>query len=416
MDRISAFVERLARLLAVLTDQPGPIPRIALAAPTGKAAARLQEAVREEAAKLGAADAAVVSELTATTIQRLLGWRREGFRYNRDLPLPADIVVIDESSMVALTGMAHLMEALAGHTRLILVGDPDQLSSVEAGAVLGDIVARPAAAPAPGIRQALGEVVQAADADLAAAAGQGVCVLVDRYRFTEDIADVADAIRVADPEAALAVLSRPGSPVQLRDPDDPGLQQRILADGDTLWRAAQHGDPGGALAALNRHRLLCAHRHGPFGASWWSRISRSWLLQAHPERSLSGQWYPGRPVMVLKNAPDVGVFNGDSGVVVAHAAGRRVAFGGAAAPRLIAPSRLTAVDSLYAMTIHKSQGSQFDEVSILLPPPSSPLLTRELLYTAVTRARTRVWLIGDADSFVRAIGRPVQRASGLRWR
>ena len=406
----------VARLLAVLADQPGPPPRIALAAPTGKAAARLQEAVRGEATRMPDADADVVTGLTATTIHRLLGWQPDGrFRYGRSLPLPFDVVVIDESSMVSLTTMADLLDAVAPHTTLVLVGDPDQLSSVEAGAVLGDIVARPPREPVPGVREALARVSPAGDADLDAAVRRGVCVLTTRHRFDGQIADFADAIRAGQPDAALAVLHRPGSAVTL-EADETDLQRDILTDGQALWRCAAAGDAAGALAALNRHRLLCAHRHGPFGASWWSQTCRRWLAQAHPGQVPAGQWYPGRPVLVLANTPEAGVFNGDSGVVVATPDGRRVAFGTDTEPRLVAPSRLRAVDSLYAMTIHKSQGSQFEAVTVLLPPAGSPLLTRELLYTAVTRARRRVRLIGSADSLSRAIARPVQRASGLRER
>lgn len=406
----------VARLLAVLHDQPGPRPRIALAAPTGKAAARLQEAVRDEAARLPAGDAAAVAELTATTIHRLLGWvPGRGPRYNRTLPLPFDVVVIDESSMVALTGMADLLAALAPSTSLVLVGDPDQLSSVEAGAVLGDIVARPARPPLPGVREALDRVAGADDADLDAAAGRGVCVLRTRHRFVGDIADFADAVRAGDPAAALEVLDRRDCPVTLVQ-DEADLHEQIITDGRALWRCAEQGDAAGALQALSRHRLLCAHRHGPYGASWWGQLCRRRIAQAHPDWAMTGPWYPGRPLLVLTNTPDVGVYNGDSGVVVATPAGPRVAFGTPSEPRLVAPSRLRAVDSLYAMTIHKSQGSQFDAISVLLPPAGSPLLTRELLYTAVTRARTRVRLIGPAESVVRAIARPVQRASGLRDR
>lgn len=420
----------IARILAVLADQPGPAPRIALAAPTGKAAARLQEAVTEVIAGLDPPDRERLNDgpggqpaghrtpLRATTLHRLLVTDRRsvtGFRYGPDLPVPFDVVVIDETSMVPLTAMAHLLAALAPQTRLILVGDPDQLSSVEAGAVLADIVARPAPDPVPGLTDAVQQCVgELSDTQIEWVA-RGVTHLTRRHRFGGDIADLADAIRDGDPDRTMEVIARPGEAITLSE-DVEELRDLVIDSGHRQWEAAAAADADAALAQLTRHRLLCAHRRGPFGAAWWSETCRRWLIEAVPDYPRTGRWFLGRPLLVLNNNDEVGIYNGDTGVVVADGTGVRAAFPGVHGPRLVATSRLRDVDTLYAMTIHKSQGSQFGEVSILLPPPESPLLTRELLYTAVTRAQERVRLIGTAESVAAAIRRPIQRASGLRNR
>ena len=168
-----------------------------------------------------------------------------------------------------------------------------------------------------------------------------------------------------------------------------------------------------ALAALERHRVLCGHRRGPYGVARWSREIERWLAEAVPELAEHDEWYPGRPVLVTANDYDTGLYNGDTGVVVATADGPRVAFPGRA---LLAPSRLAEVATVHAMTVHRGQGSQFARVTVVLPPAESPLLTRELLYTAVTRARTFVRVVGSEAAVRAAVGRPVSRASGLRHR
>lgn len=408
----------VARMLAVLRDQPGPPPRIALAAPTGKAAARLAEAV--QAADLGPV-------LPAATLHRLLGWRpgnRSRFRHDRTNHLPYDVVVVDETSMVSLTLMSRLLDAVRPDARVVLVGDPDQLASVEAGAVLGDLVAR-AEAPGPA-RPAGGGAVEARRAILAdlvpgdltpadhgdPALGNGVVRLSRIWRFGGEIAALAAAVRDGDGDEAVRLL-RAGGPLSLvADGSVTGLRADVLAATAPLMAAAEAGDASGALEALDTHRLLCAHRRGPYGVGHWAGEVASWLAAAglRPD----GDRAVGRALIVTSNDHELHLYNGDTGVLVAGPRGPVAAFARAGGPLLLAPSRLPHVQSIDALTVHRCQGSQFTAVTLLLPPPESPLLTRELLYTALSRATERVRVIGSEEAVRAAVARPIVRASGLR--
>ncbi|WP_240675394.1 AAA family ATPase [Cellulomonas endophytica] len=447
----------VARLVAALEASAGPGLRVALAAPTGKAAARLQESVGAELRSLGAdrgatggggpdghgvdrrgvdghapdghvldghgvdghgvdrhaPDGHALERLRATTLHRLLGplpGTTTRFRHDRHHRLPHDLVVVDESSMVSLPLMARLLEALRPTARLVLVGDPDQLSSVDAGAVLADLV------------EALPE---------------GVVRLTTAHRYGEDLAALAEAVRRGDGDEAVALLRAGGPHRSLVVPatdrpgaaDVAGLRQDVVDAGRTLRRAARSGDAAGALAALERHRLLLAHREGPHGVAGWAALAERWVEEADPAGGTaggiaggaagggaSGPWPLGTPLLVTENDRAGGLANGDTGVVVADGGGGVVvAFGGPAGePVLVPVHRLPPVQTVHAMTVHRAQGSQFRRVSVLLPPPTSPLLTRELLYTAVTRARDAVRVIGSEDAVRAAVARPVRRASGLR--
>jgi exodeoxyribonuclease V alpha subunit len=196
------------------------------------------------------------------------------------------------------------------------------------------------------------------------------------------------------------------------------LRSRITAWSGQLVAAARCGDRAGVLVELARHRVLCAHRRGAGGVSEWNEVIERWLHDDWPEVATEGTWYAGRPVLVTANDYSLRLFNGDTGVTVAdHGDGpTRVSVvfdvsGGA--PRRVSPSQLAGVETVYAMTVHKSQGSEFDEVTLLLPPPTSRLLTRELLYTAVTRARQGLLVVGTEDAVRRAVNRRIARASGL---
>ncbi|MEV6223380.1 exodeoxyribonuclease V subunit alpha [Nocardia fluminea] len=418
----------IARILALLTAHRAASPklpalRIALAAPTGKAAARLQEAVREQAAVLG------LPELTASTLHRLLGWQRgrtTRFRHHEHNRLPYDVVVVDETSMVSLTMMSHLFSALRPDTRLVLVGDPDQLASVDAGAVLADLVAGPVSgAPNPALREVLaldvdGPVLGGAEHSLTALEQRrlqgGIVRLTRGRRFGGHIADLAVAVRAGDADAALAILRAGGDDVSLCDPDD---VRAVRADVTTaalaVTAAAESGDAIGALTALESHRLLCAHRQGPFGVERWDRMAAEWAAAggAGPEGPQS-VWYPGQPLLVTANDHEARIYNGDTGVIIRRPDGSlRAALQRGSEPYLVHPTQFPAVVTVFAMTIHRSQGSQYDTVSVVLPEPESTLLTRELLYTAITRARSHVRVIGTEDSVRAAIGRRVLRASGL---
>ena len=440
----------VARVLAVLQSVAGPGLRIALAAPTGKAAARLQEAVRAEVARLPDEDRGRVGTPEATTVHRLLGWRpgtSTRFRHDRDHHLPHDVVVVDETSMVSLPLMARLLEALRPDARLLLVGDPDQLASVEAGAVLGDLVGRPPVAD--GLPAALRAVLPADvpdDAGAVSALRSAVVRLEVVHRHGEEIGRLAAAIRAGRTEEVLAVL-RSGHPAVsfVETSDQPPREAEIAAvrrdaesAGKALVAAARAGDAGEALRALESHRLLVAHRRGPSGVAHWAAQVEAWVFEAVAEvvaarslaagleagvpagpaavPSLAGPWYSGRPLLVTTNDRDTGLYNGDTGVVVTSPGGGVVAaFGDPGRPLLVRPHRLPAVETVHAMTVHRGQGSQFAGVSLLLPPDTSPLLTRELLYTAVTRARARVRVVGSEAAVRAAVERPVRRASGLRY-
>lgn len=395
----------VATILSLLRDRPGPPPRIALAAPTGKAAARLHEAVR---------DAGVDDLPTASTLHRLLGWQpgRSRFRHNRFDRLPYDVVVVDETSMVSLTMMARLLDAVRPDARLVLVGDPDQLASVEAGAVLGDL-ARAPGHPEPALDAALAAL------GLPGGVVNGVVTLDHVWRFRGAVAAFAQAVQAGDADGALTLLRAGTDDLEFVETDSAAAPAAVRADvvdaGVALAEAARRTDAAAALAALERHRVLCGHRRGPFGVTRWSREIEHWLAEALPPTSGPGhdEWYPGRPVLVTANDYDTGLYNGDTGVVVATADGPRVAFPGRA---LLAPSRLAEVATVHAMTVHRGQGSQFARVTVVLPPADSPLLTRELLYTAVTRARAFVRVVGSEAAVRAAVARPVSRASGLRHR
>ncbi len=418
----------VARVLAVLQSVAGPGLRIALAAPTGKAAARLQEAVRDQLAALPPQERRLVGEVEAMTVHRLLGWKpgtSTRFRHDRDHHLPHDVVVVDETSMVSLPLMARLLEALRPQARLLLVGDPDQLASVEAGAVLGDLVAR--SVPSGRLPELLAAVVpddlpgQPAAVDALRA---GVVRLEVVHRHGEVIGRLAAAVREGRADDVVELLRSGAEGVELvetegerpTERDLAGLRQDVQSAGRDLVLAARAGDPARALEALDEHRLLLAHRRGPAGVAHWASVVQGWVdeVTALPGDAV-GPWYPGRPLLVTTNDRDTGLYNGDTGVVVADGHGSvAAAFGDPHDPLLVRPHRLPGVETVYAMTVHRGQGSQFRRVTLVLPPAASPLLTRELLYTAVTRAREHVRLVGSAAAVRAAVERRVRRASGLR--
>lgn len=429
----------LARLIGVLADQAAAAgadpPLVALAAPTGKAAKRIQEAMRAaaEGLHLGPAVRSQLEALQASTIHRLLRPLPDNasrFRYHRRNRLPHDLVIVDEASMLPLWLMARLVEAVRLDARLVLVGDPEQLASVEAGAVLGDIVG-PASRSLRMRPDSIEQVARATGVTLPVeplhsagpAIGDGIVVLRTNHRFSGSLARLATAIRSGNANDAVAALTE--------DPDDPSVRwlpidvgrataeelepvRRLACDAATrVLDAARAGDGDEALATLASWRILCAHRRGPAGLSSWNARVEQWLAEEISEFSSDGVWYLGRPVVVTRNDYGLRLFNGDTGVVVAREpTGVMVAF----QQGPVTPSRLSAVDTVYAMTVHKAQGSEFDTVAVMLPRPISRILTRELLYTAVTRARGRLLLAGTEESVRAAVERPIARASGLTER
>jgi exodeoxyribonuclease V alpha subunit len=415
----------VARILALLLEQAAEPPLVALAAPTGKAAARLAEAVHEEALRLPLRHD--VRErllgLEASTLHRLLGWRpgsHSRFRHHRGQRLPHDVVVVDETSMVSLWLMARLVEAIRPDARLILVGDPAQLASIEAGAVLGDIVGPAAGGPRIGpasralLARATGQAVVADDPPPGVAIADGIVVLDRVHRFGAGIAALAEAIRGGDADGAFAVLAAaPEGVTWLAVDDAPAtIRAGVLAAARRVGDAARVGAAGEAISALSAFRLLCAHRRGPDGVAAWTARIEAWL-----ELGADQPFYVGRPLLVTENDYELRLYNGDTGVVVQSGPDRLgAAFERAGEIVEVSPSRLGAIETAYAMTIHKSQGSQFDTAAVLLPDPGSRLLTRELLYTAATRARRHLILVGGEAAIRAAVGRPIARASGLRAR
>jgi exodeoxyribonuclease V alpha subunit len=435
----------VGRVLALLDEQTAGAgrrpPLVGLAAPTGKAAARMEEAVHAEAQRIEVSPHVRdrLLAVSASTLHRLLGRRPDSasrFRHDRHNHLPHDVIIIDETSMVALSMMARLTEAVRADARLILVGDPEQLASVEAGAVLGDIVGP----SLTGLRMTgagagrLGRLTGVAPATTAPPAGtrmgDNIVVLRSNYRFTGPLADLAGAIRAGDGDRVVEVLSS-GAPdvrwLELDEGEDAvtfaespllePVRAAVTASGAALFEAAVAGDGEAALDALAGFRVLCAHRRGPAGVSSWTERIEDWLSASVEGFATGGTWYLGRPVIVTANDYSLRLFNGDTGAVVARDdGGVAAAFRRGGSVVSISPSRLSAVDTVYAMTVHKAQGSEFRQVAVVLPPSASPALTRELVYTAVTRARQGLMLAGSEASIRVAVSRPIARASGLTRR
>ncbi len=363
---------------------------VALAAPTGKAATRLESSVRS---RLQHPERV---RITAGTLHSLLGVvpGRDARAFGAHNPLPHDLIVVDEASMVSASMMSWLLEAVADDTRLVLIGDPDQLAAVEAGAVLADIAAAP---------------------DLVGR--DRVARLAGSHRNAGDVARLADAIRSGDADAALVLLE--GSKECTLEPytgrEDlaalPQLAELVLEGAREAQRAALGGDGPAAVQALERHRLLTAHRDGAYGTGHWQASVRRYLAAQLPGYAADASPYPGQPLIALRNS-DV-VSNGEVAVLVERDGRLWAALDRGDDVAYLDPLQLDAAQELHAMTIHKSQGSEFDAVSVILPPIGSPLLTRELLYTAVTRARGHAHLYGSPEALRRAVETRARRASGL---
>jgi exodeoxyribonuclease V alpha subunit len=316
------------------------------------------------------------------------------------------VVVVDEASMVNVTLMARLLDALRPQARLVLVGDPDQLAPVEAGAVLADIVD---AQPGADLTGPL--------AELGLPPSGPVVRLRHNYRSVPGIAALAAAVLAGDADRALELAASGEGGVNFAaNVEQTDLRERVTESGVAMVTAAREGRVTDALALLEEHRLLCAHRRGPYGVTLWSRQVEEWLATALEGFDPALAWYPGRPLLVTQNSPELGLYNGDTGVVVARDGVLRAFFARGRRTHSVSPFLLEGVQTIHAMTVHKAQGSQFDRVTVVLPTPDSPLLTQELLYTAITRARSEVTLIGSVESLTRAVRQRARRASGLRER
>jgi len=417
----------LALLLELARDRK---LRIAVAAPTGKAAARIQDSILGAKATM-ACNEAIKAQLPerAMTIHRLLGYIPDSvfFRHNAERPLPYDVVAVDEASMVDLALMAKLFQAMPASARVILLGDKDQLASVEAGAVLGDIcAARGGDGFSVGFSR---QFEKLAGRPLPVGVkGDGLladCVveLRENYRFGEQstIYRLSDAINQGRAEAALTIIRDcdKDEAADLRSASLPkraglkeALRERVTQGFGEFLKAS---DPQEALAALGRFRVLCALRVGPFGVGRLNRMTEAILEEAGLIEP-AGSWYAHRPVMVTRNDYNLKLFNGDIGVVLPDSvSGEPRAFfpGPDDEVREFLPLRLPEHETAYALTVHKSQGSEFDRVLFILPDRESPVLSRELLYTGITRARESVELWFEEKVFRAALSRRVRRTSGL---
>ena len=424
----------VVRILALLMEQDqalGRCSKVALTAQTGKAAARLAEAVREQKER---GELKICPELRAalpeeaSTLHRLLGYQPRSpsqFRHNAKNPLTLDLLVVDEASMIDLPLMSKLFQALPPNARVILLGDRDQLASVETGAVFGDLY--PNSAQRAGLSPDFAHRIRALTGPLpkgieersrAEGIWDATLHLRRSHRFSSDsgIKALSEAIRAQDDELALNLL-REREDLSLEEISEPTALQEQLRPllRARFQRLASAPSPQAALDELRRLGLLCAHRRGVLGSFWLNWEIERWLTLDTQIRPGQG-WYPGRPILVTKNDQELGLFNGDTGVVRYEGGELAVYFSASPQPRPVAPARLPPHETVFALTVHKSQGSEYEEVILILPPRLSPVLTRELLYTAVTRASRRVRIFGREEILREAISQRVRRASGLNAR
>ena len=422
----------VAKILALLLEQPGAEKiRIALAAPTGKAAARLQEAIKNSKEKLNCSEEVkkLISE-DASTIHRLLGSVPGSpyFRHNAENPLSAEVVVVDEASMVDLALLSKLAQAVPATARLILLGDKDQLASVEAGAVLGDIcdtgkIHGYSQNFCDALKKSAGEEVACpTEGGDGSGIGDSIVQLLRSYRFgaVSGIGEVSRAVNEGDGIRAMDLMKSDSyADIQWKElPRVEGLpavlKDRIIEGFSGYLREP---DPAKAFDFFNRFRILCALREGPHGVHYINLLVEQ-ILKDEGLIKRDGRWYPGRPVMITRNDYNLRLFNGDVGITLPDPKlgnELRVFFPSPdGSMRTFPPLRLPDHETVYAMTVHKSQGSEFDQVLFLMPDRTAPVLTRELVYTAITRAKEKVEVWGKEEVFKGAISRKIERISGLR--
>ena len=398
----------------------------ALAAPTGKAAARLKETIAQTGVSLRlAGDLKLPGD--ASTIQRLLGARGDSphFRHNAKNPLTADVVIVDEASMIDLALLAKLFDAIRPAARIILVGDKDQLASVEAGSAFRDICTPGfelgvSVSLAEAFAKSTGEKLDGPSTDQAAI--HSVVVELRRnYRFRPGagIGELSGAVNRGDAVGAIEVLKSGGSirwrPTPSLKNFERELRQRVFPRFEKLLRVR---DPTVALKQLAEFAVLCALRRGPFGAEAVNALLEG-MLRETGLIEMAGRYHAGEPIIIVRNDYNVGLFNGDLGVVLPDAitGDLRVFFRGEEDEVLnFAPGRLPAHEPAFALTVHKSQGSEFHDALVILPERDAPVLTRELLYTGVTRVRETVEVWASEEILRQTIGRKIERSSGLRDR
>jgi len=416
-------------LIAALAMREPP-PRIALTAPTGKAAARMEAAL---GGMMETIDPVLASRLPkrATTIHTLLGARPESgeFRHHRDNPLSCDVLIVDEASMLDLSLAARLFDALPTDCRIVMLGDRDQLSAVEAGAVFAELAGE---APVDDSPESPPE--REGDSALSAPFAPGArlsglfgCVvrLRDNYRFdaASPIGRMAALVVGGNAGRLTAWLRELDEEALKWDPVGEGLPARLIdtlaAGFDAYAASVSRGDPGGALRAYENFCVLCALRRGKRGVAGLNEAITRWLrprLSGAP--GYDSPWYHGRPVMVTENDYALGVFNGDIGITLLGKDGRlEVWFSDREGKiRSVPPPSLPAHQTAFAVTVHKAQGSEFENTALVLPETDLPVLTRELIYTAVTRVKRRLAVYGSLEILRAAVSRPTVRRSGLAER
>lgn len=427
--KTTTVVRLLAAAFEVARRRGAKLPRVLLMAPTGKAAARLRESVQRAAQELAnklTPELLAALPNDAATVHRALGRGFDGKpRRDGERPLEADLVVLDEASMIDVELLAQLLDAVPPTCRLVMLGDPRQLASVEVGAVLGDLCGLGVAgrevlstAFSTQVADVVTQIVGGALPDAARTSRPStmsdslvVLTRVHRTSATGGVAELSRAIDAGDVAAAMTLLASRIEGVRWVDPRETRLQAVLDELAVSRHRECLDAtDPLARLQALERFRTLTAHREGASGAAGVNTAIEARLVQTGAV-SRQGSWYPGRPVMVLENDYELGLFNGDVGLVEE---GRMAAFReGAEGVRLVHAVRLPAHETAYALTIHKSQGSEFEDVLVVLPTGDSRVLTRELVYTAVTRAKKSVTLVAAPEVLQRALARRIRRGSGL---
>ena len=398
----------------------------ALAAPTGKAAARLKETIAQTGVSLHLSGKLKLPA-EASTIQRLLGARGDSphFRHNAKNPLTADVVIVDEASMIDLALLAKLFDAVRPDARIILVGDKDQLASVEAGSAFRDICTPGfelgvSVSLAEAFGRITGEKLDGTRTDQAPI--HSVVVELRRnYRFTPGagIAELSSAVNRGNAVAAIAVLKKGGSirwrPTPSLKNFERELRERVFPRFEKLLRLS---DPAVALKQLGEFAVLCALRRGPFGAETVNALLQGMLRETGLIEG-AGRYHAGEPIIIVRNDYNVGLFNGDLGIVLPDAVTGelRVFFRGEGDEVLnFAPGRLPAHEPAFALTVHKSQGSEFHDALVILPERDAPVLTRELVYTGITRVREMVEVWASEGILRQTIERKIERSSGLRER
>jgi len=409
----------VAKVLALILDQDHQT-RIALAAPTGKAADRLQSAVRDAAARLDVSPeikAAMPEE--AFTIHRLLGPLPDSpyFKHHARNPLPYDVVVVDEASMVDLALMAKLVDAVPQSARLVLLGDRDQLASVQAGYVLGDLCDTGVEHVYSAAFAALVRDITGCDIQGRGPAGfqDSIIELRTNYRFGAD-SGIGRLSRQVNAGECPLIESHDLPDLGFTPlPPAPLLKRRLkdlVIQGYAPYLTA--ADPAERLERLNGFRILCALKEGPFSVGALNTLAEDVLAQAGLIKPM-GRQYHGRPILVTRNDSRLQLYNGDVGIILKTRDGLKAFFPGPeGGPRVFSPGRLPEHDTVYAMTVHKSQGSEFGHVLMVLPERDTPVLTRELIYTGITRARKRLDLWAAPGVLKTAVARRIKRTSGLR--